>query len=53
MDHVFDDLIGRQRARPRSSWRATDAGWALRFGWQSFDGLVIRLDIAVGRVLAG
>jgi hypothetical protein len=30
MEHVFDDLIGLQRTRPRRNWRANAAALAIR-----------------------
>jgi hypothetical protein len=30
MEHVFDDLIGLQRTRPRRNWRAFAAALAIR-----------------------
>ncbi|MBM2711966.1 hypothetical protein JQK88_12005 [Mesorhizobium caraganae] len=30
MEHVFDDLIGLQRTRPRWYWRANAAALAIR-----------------------
>ena len=53
MEHVFDDLIGLQRTRPRWNWRAMATTWALRLAGNLTIGVAIGVGIAVGMVLAG
>lgn len=53
MEHVFDDLIGLQRTRPRSNWRTGATAWAIRLGGNLATGVAIGIGIAIGRALAG
>jgi hypothetical protein len=53
MEHVFDDLIGLQRTRPRWSWRTFAAASAIRLVGNLATGAAIGIGIAVGRALAG
>ena len=44
MDHVFDDLIGLQRARPRPNRRAIATVWVFRLGGNMAVGVAIGGD---------
>ncbi|BCG94111.1 hypothetical protein MesoLj131a_29750 [Mesorhizobium sp. 131-2-1] len=53
MDHVSNDLIGLQRARPRPNRRAIAVAWALRLAGNLITGIAIGAGIAAGLMLAG
>ena len=53
MDHVSDDLIGLQRARPRANRRAQAAAWVFRLAGNLITGIAIGAGIAAGLMLAG